>query len=181
MGQSKNGQLVYNIPNASNNMTTDEMQQGLIGTESSYKIQGIVTKLGIQGTPGLKFIANKQPFYIGRTGIFEVEGVEIKSLTIEPVETYSYDEEKTQANQKKVLERYKELAVAPYPLDTWDEKEIIAYHEMLNKFIISVNEVESNYLYGINGVYNKDPDGAYGTIIIDYEYTTEGLEGGTTT
>ena len=167
-------------------MTINDMKTGLIGPES--KIQGIVTKLGIQGTPGLKFLANGQTFYIGRTGIFEIENIEIRTLIIEPVERYDYNDAATKTRQQNVIDTYKKLSITPYnytntdeagnTIVVWDNNKIMEYHNILNEFIKTVYSVEDDYNKGLNGVYNKNPEGTYGTIIIDYEYM-DNAEGGT--
>ena len=46
-----------------------------------YNIIAPVDRIGIQGPPGMPFILNGQPMYIGRTGLFEIE-TDINSLVI---------------------------------------------------------------------------------------------------
>ena len=178
------GQLVYNLPGVENTVTSDNFIKGLIGMDKSYPIQGTVTKLGIQGEPGLKFYINEQPFYLGRTGIFEVDNVEIKTLTITPPDQYTYDEAATITAQQEVLKVYGDKSnfenIEAYNIKEapdkeelkWDEDKIIAYHKQINDFITEMQSVETNYTLGLNGVYKRS-DGSYGTILIDYRSVNE--------
>ena len=43
----------------------------------------IVRRIGIQTTPGIKVLLNSIPIVIGKTGIYEVDDVEITSIVLE--------------------------------------------------------------------------------------------------
>lgn len=58
----------------------------LIDTES-YKFKKTIYKIGIQGRPDDKIKLNNNVFYIGQTGILDIEGWRIETFTVPQYES----------------------------------------------------------------------------------------------
>lgn len=187
------GQIIYNVDGVPNTGTTGEhtlfeiLTNGIIGTNGILDSSQIITKLSVQGEPGLKLVINNNEIMIGRTGIYELdEKIIVNSLRIIPIRKYRRDDEKTVEAQKAALEIFKNIdfeGSESYKLiqnefntdrytTTTKEKKHSVKEGSNNTYDITdwVKLYENNnakfnlgyiqYLQGINGIYvpvNNDP------------------------
>ena len=164
------GQILYNVPIGGSLVTN------ITSNITDNLIQGkIVSKLGIQAPPGTIFQINGGDIVIGRTGIYEVQGVKIDSLQGVKQPVYHKDMNATQKAGEEAVKGFNEalsnIKITTVSISNLDN--IVTQH---NNYLASFNKAYQDYLQYKYGVYVKDAentDDLY-NIIIDYEYEEGG-------
>lgn len=169
------GQICYNILTSSSGTVT--IPAGTNIYNNIVPANSTITKLSITAQPGVKALINgSKEIMIGRTGVYEVEGVEITSLKIiQPVEQ-NVDEVASRNARMTGIAGIKNALVALAAIDLGSDDGSQKNDETKSK----VGQIKSlaadlttncnNYVNGYNGIYEDGDPIDLMNVIIDYIY-----------
>lgn len=158
------GQILYNVLlNGEPTTTNSELPTGIDFTNTP------IIKLGIQAPPGTKFKINKdEDITIGRTGIYEIQDVEITHLQVIEQPIYQKDPVATSQAMVDATRQIKDaITKLAATSNSSVDGQVAAHFTYLEEFEVGYR----NYLKGTYGVYDlsSTENQDIVNIIIDYE------------
>jgi hypothetical protein len=174
------GQITYRIPNHLTGSYDTTPSNTNIDSEI---VSGTWNQLGIQAPAGTYFIINgNKKIMMGRTGVYELDDISVTSLVFERPKKYQLNEAQTQIYLEKgkeameVAENNRATSLAElnnkYAAIGHTDMYWAEYVEIYQTYADAMEIANSDYLKGVNGIYDEvdNSEEELENIIIDYKY-----------